>query len=162
MPGVGKTNIGKLLSKKLNIKHIDIDQCVVINESQTINGLMIERGEEAFRNLEKKELSLAIHSKELSIISTGGGAVLDRDNSCLIKDKTYGIHIKSSIEEIFKRIDVNTRPLLYNTNKLETLRSLWKVREKLYNNAAKIKINTEGLSLDAAVNKIYSRLSNDK
>ena len=92
MPGVGKTNIGKLLSKKLNIKHIDIDQCVVINESQTINELMIERGEEAFRNLEKKELSLAIHSKELSIISTGGGTVLDRDNSCLIKDKTYGIY----------------------------------------------------------------------
>tara|TARA_Y100000766_G_scaffold269734_1_gene266976 strand:- start:214 stop:702 length:489 start_codon:yes stop_codon:yes gene_type:complete len=162
MPGVGKTNIGKLLSKKLNIKHIDIDQCVEINESQTINDLMIKRGEKAFRNLEKKELSLAIHSKELSIISTGGGAVLDRDNSCLIRDKTYGIHIKSSIEEIAKRIDVNIRPLLYNTNKLERLRSLWKVREKLYNNTAKIKINIKGLSLDAAVNKIYSRLLNDK
>lgn len=162
MPGVGKTNIGKLLSKKLNIKHIDIDQCVEINESQTINELMIKRGEEAFRNLEKKELSLAIHSKELSIISTGGGAVLDRDNSCLIREKTYGIHIKSSIEEISKRIDVNIRPLLYNTNILEKLRSLWKVREKLYNNTAKININIKGLSLDAAVNKIYSRLSNDK
>ena len=123
---------------------------------------MIKRGEKAFRNLEKKELSLAIHSKELSIISTGGGAVLDRDNSCLIRDKTYGIHIKSSIEEIAKRIDVNIRPLLYNTNKLERLRSLWKVREKLYNNTAKIKINIKGLSLDAAVNKIYSRLLNDK
>ena len=162
MPGVGKTNIGKLLSKKLNIKHIDIDQCVEINESQTINELMIKRGEEAFRNLEKKELSLAIHSKELSIISTGGGAVLNIDNSCLIRDKTYGIHINSSIEEISKRINVNIRPLLYNTNKLETLRSLWKVRENLYNNTAKININIEGLSLDAAVNKIYSRLSNDK
>ena len=162
MPGVGKTNIGKLLSKKLNIKHIDIDQCVEINESQTINELMIKRGEEAFRNLEKKELSLAIHSKELSIISTGGGAVLDRDNSCLIREKTYGPHIKSSIEEISKRIDVNIRPLLYNTNKSERLRSLWKVREKLYNNSAKININIKGLSLDAAVNKIYSRLSNDK
>ena len=71
MPGVGKTNIGKLLSKRLNIKHIDIDQCVEINESQTINEIMIKRGEEEFRNLETKELSLAIHSKELSIISTG-------------------------------------------------------------------------------------------
>tara|TARA_Y100000766_G_C18761094_1_gene533453 strand:- start:420 stop:908 length:489 start_codon:yes stop_codon:yes gene_type:complete len=162
MPGAGKTNIGKLLSKKLNIKHIDIDQCVEINESQTINELMIKRSEEAFRNLEKKELNLAIHSKELSIISTGGGTVLDRDNRCLIRDKTYGIHIKSSIEEISKRIDANSRPLLYNTNILKTLSSIWKTREKLYNNTAKIKINIEGLSLGAAVNKIYSRLSNDK
>ena len=162
MPGVGKTNIGKLLSKKLNIKHIDIDQCVEINESQTINELMIKRGEEAFRNLEKKELSLAIHKAELSIISTGGGVVLDEDNCYLIKNKTYGIHIKSTNEEISKRIDVNIRPLLYNTNKLKTLRSLWKTREKLYNNTAKIKINIEGLSLNEAVNKIYTRLSNDK
>ena len=162
MPGVGKTNIGKLLSKKLNIKHIDIDQCIEINESQTINELMIKRGEEAFRNLEKKELSLAIHKAELSIISTGGGVVLDEDNCYLIKNKTYGIHIKSTNEEISKRIDANSRPLLYNTNKLKTLRSLWKTREKLYNNTAKIKINIEGLSLNEAVNKIYTRLSNDK
>ena len=44
--------------------------------------------------------------------------VIDKENRHLIKDKTYGIHIKSSIEEICKRIEVSTRPLLYNTNKV--------------------------------------------
>ena len=162
MPGVGKTSIAKLISKTLKINHIDVDQIIEDNESETINDIISKRGEDVFRSIEKKELSFAINTKELSVISCGGGVVIDKENRYLIKEKTYGIHIKSSIEEISKRIDVNIRPLLYNTNISERLRSLWKVREKLYNNSAKISINIKGLSLDAAVNKIYSRLSNDK
>ena len=159
MPGVGKTTIGKLLSKNLNIKHIDIDRSIEINESQKINDLIAEKGEEAFRILEKKALSFAIHSKELAIVSTGGGVILDQENNYLIKNQAYVVHIKSSVEEISNRINVDSRPLLYNTNKSKALCSLWQQREKLYNDVAKITIDIKGLSIDMAAQKIYSRLS---
>ena len=86
--------------------------------------------------------------------------MIDKENRHLIKDKTYGIHIKSSIEEICKRIEVSTRPLLYNTNKVLKLHSIWKQRKSLYNDASKITINIEGLSINEAFQKIYSRLPN--
>ena len=160
MPGVGKTSIAELISKTLKIKHIDVDQIIEDKESETINDIISKRGEDVFRSIEKKELSFAINTKELSVISCGGGAVIDKENRHLIKNKTYGIHVKSSIEEICKRIEVSTRPLLYNTNKVLKLHSIWKQRKSLYNDASKITINIEGLSINEAFQKIYSRLPN--
>ena len=160
MPGVGKTSIAELISKTLKINHIDVDQIIEDKESETINDIISKRGEDVFRSIEKKELSLAINTKELSVISCGGGVVIDKENIQLIKDKTYGIHIKSSIEEICKRIEVSTRLLLYNTNKFLKLHSIWEQRKGLYNDASKITINIEGLSINEAFQKIYSRLPN--
>ena len=79
------------------------------------------------------------------------------DNRTIIKQKSHGIHLKSNIKEIAERIDVSVRPLLYNTNKLE---DLWLKRKKLYDKAAQIALNVEGLSIQEAAQKVCQEVQN--
>ena len=105
MPGVGKTSIGKSLSTLLSLGHIDIDQKIESKESESINDIIQKRGENTFRELEKRELKIAIQSNPSSIISTGGGTILNSENRMLIKERSYGVHLKSTLKEIAGRID---------------------------------------------------------
>ena len=161
MPGVGKTSIGKSLSKLLGIKHIDIDQRIESQASETIHDIIQKRGEEVFRSLEKKELKYVFESHSSSVISSGGGVVLDKENRSLIKNQAHGIHLKCNLEEIAQRMDVSGRPLLYNTNKKETLDGLWNNRVKLYQETAKIEIDISGLSVQEASQRLYNEVNND-
>ena len=151
MPGVGKTSVGNSLSTLLNLSHIDIDQKIESRQSESINNIIKKRGEKAFRVLEKEELKRSIKNQSISIISTGGGIIIDHENRKIIKQKSHGIHLKSNIKEIAERIDVSVRPLLYNTRKLE---DLWLKRKKLYNKAAQTSLNIEGLSIQEAAQKV--------
>ena len=160
MPGVGKTSIGKSLSTLLSINHIDTDQQIETKESESINDIIQKRGENTFRELEKRELKIAIQSNPSSIISTGGGTILNDENRILIKERGYGIHLKSTIKEIAGRIDTKHRPLLYNTNKIEKLEQIWLKREKLYNNTSKVELNINGLSIAEATQKLWNEVQN--
>jgi len=158
MPGVGKTSVGKCLSALLNLKHIDIDQQIESKESESINDIIKKRGEEVFRALEKEELKRSIQNQSISIISTGGGIIINDESRNLIKQKSHGIHLKSTIKEIAERIDASTRPLLYNTNKIEKLEGLWLKRKKLYNRVAQTALSVEGLSIKEAAQKVYQEV----
>ena len=160
MPGVGKTTIANSLSTLLSLEHIDIDQQISTKESESINDIIQKRGEDAFRELEKRELKIAIENNLSSIISTGGGAILDNENRILIKEQGYGVHLKSTLKEIADRIDVLSRPLLYNTNKIEKLEQLWLERKKLYNNTAKIELNIKGISINEATQRLWNEVQN--
>ena len=54
MMGVGKSTIGKILSKKLRLQFIDIDKIIEKNQKKTINEIFQTKGEVFFRNLEEK------------------------------------------------------------------------------------------------------------
>ena len=160
MPGVGKTSIGKSLSTLLSLGHIDIDQKIESKESESINDIIQKRGENTFRELEKRELKIAIQSNPSSIISTGGGTILNSENRMLIKERSYGVHLKSTLKEIADRIDTKHYILLYNTNKIEKLEQLWLRREKFYNNTSKIELNINGLSITEATQKLWDEVQN--
>lgn len=89
MPGCGKSTIGKILSKELNMKFYDADKYLEDRNNMKISD-MFKRGEEFFRNLESaalKELSF----EENSVIATGGGAVTREKNIlCLKKNGKIG------------------------------------------------------------------------
>ena len=54
MMGSGKSSIGNLVSKKLNLPFIDIDSLVIKNTGMSIPEIFKEKGEVYFRNLEEK------------------------------------------------------------------------------------------------------------
>ena len=54
MMGVGKSTIGKSLSKKLNMKFFDTDSMIENQEKMTIKNIFEKKGEEHFRKIEKK------------------------------------------------------------------------------------------------------------
>ena len=54
MMGSGKSSIGNLVSKKLNIPFIDIDTLIIENTGMSISEIFEKKGEDYFRNLEEK------------------------------------------------------------------------------------------------------------
>ena len=52
MMGVGKSTIGKLLSERLNLQFIDIDQVIEKRENMSISKIFEIKNEEYFRKIE--------------------------------------------------------------------------------------------------------------
>ena len=76
MMGSGKTSIGSLLSKKLNLNFFDIDHLIEKELKMKIPDIFEIKGEKFFRELEEK-VTLNTLKKNNSIISLGGGAFIN-------------------------------------------------------------------------------------
>lgn len=133
MPGCGKSTIGKVVSRELNLKFFDMDKYIEKMTSKTIPELF-ENGEEYFRDFETKACEeLAKISNVL--ISSGGGVVKRRENiDILKKEASYIIFIDRPLEELLNDIDISNRPLLKDGR--EKLIKLYEERYELYKSAA--------------------------
>ena len=78
MMGVGKSTIGKILAKKLQYDFLDIDRLIEQKEGSSINLIFKNKGEEYFREIEKK-LTLSELKKINCVISLGGGSFLQNE-----------------------------------------------------------------------------------
>lgn len=157
--GSGKTTIGKLIAQKLDKNFIDTDKLIEEEAQITINEIFSLHGESYFRQLESKIIQKVSLNPD-QIISTGGGSVENPDNMMNLNRNGIVFYLKTSAEELFKRIQNETnRPLLKNDDPLGTLKQLLKKREKFYN-LAHIIINTDGRQLNEIVNEIQEKYSN--
>lgn len=142
MPGCGKSTIGKLVSKELNLKFFDMDKYIEDMTSKTISELF-EKGEDYFRDFETlacKELS----EKSKILISSGGGVVKRKENIEILKKESYIIFIDRPLEELLNDIDISKRPLLKEGRK--KLIKLYEERYELYKSSAdKIVKNDKGI-----------------
>ncbi len=77
MMGSGKSTIGHLLSKTIDLKFIDIDKAIEKETGLKIHNIFEKKGEVYFRNLEKK-ITLKFLKSERKIISLGGGGFLNK------------------------------------------------------------------------------------
>ena len=78
MMGSGKTSIGFLISKKLNLKFFDIDNNIENNLGMKISKIFKDKGEKFFREYEEK-ITLNILKKNNIVIALGGGAFLNKN-----------------------------------------------------------------------------------
>ena len=76
MMGSGKSSIGLLVAKKLNIKFIDVDHEIENNMGMKINDIFIQKSEKYFRNLEEK-ITLKLLNSSNNVIALGGGGFIN-------------------------------------------------------------------------------------
>ena len=142
MPGCGKSTIGKLVSKELNLNFFDMDKYIEDMTCKTIPELF-EKGEDYFREFETlacKELS----EKSSILISSGGGVIKRKENIEILKKESYIIFIDRPLEELLNDIDISKRPLLKEGR--EKLINLYEERYELYKSSAhEIVENDKGL-----------------
>lgn len=156
---VGKSAIGKELSLRLHKPFIDLDHKMeTLYEQETHKKLscrqiMLQNGQEYFRNLENKSLQDVIHLKP-SIISLGGGTPLNEANQKLIQGNLI-VHIVAPKSITFERIMMKGRPAFFspNENPLETFNRLWDERKKVYEQLATMTVDNSG-SIKQAVDKL--------
>jgi len=128
MPGCGKSTIGKVVSKELNLNFFDMDKYIENMTSKTIPQLF-EKGEDYFRDFETlacKELS----EKNNILISSGGGVVKRKENIEILKKESYIIFIDRPLEDLLNDVDISKRPLLKDGS--EKIIKLYEERYELY------------------------------
>lgn len=113
--GAGKTTVGKILSKALNLTFIDLDYYIEGRYHKEIKQLFAEKGEEAFRDIERRMLHEVAEFEDV-LISTGGGTPCFFDNIEFMNKAGVTIYLKVSVEELVKRLEQckQTRPVLKN------------------------------------------------
>lgn len=154
MPGCGKSTIGKILSREIGLKFIDLDEYIVEVNNMTIDE-MFQQGEDFFRAKETEVAKVA--SKEINaIISTGGGIIKRDKNMGYLKDNGFIIFIDRSPEKIIGTIDNLGRPLLKAGK--ERIYNLYDERIILYNKYCDIKIDNNG-DIEQVIFNIKSLIS---
>ena len=134
MMGSGKTTLGKIISKKLNKKFIDIDQIIEIQEGMKISEIFEKKGESFFRRLEEKT-SLLNLKKRNSVISLGGGAFLNKKIQKEILKNHISIWLKWDNKNLIYRIkNSQKRPIAIKLNDTG-LNKLINERSKIYSKA---------------------------
>lgn len=111
MPGCGKSTIGKILAKKLNMKLFDCDSVFEKTFNIKTSDFFAIHGEEAFRDEETNLLSSLVKQNGV-IISTGGGCVERDENKDILQNGGTVIFINRPVEVIHRNIRTTFRPLL--------------------------------------------------
>ena len=154
MMGSGKSSIGSLVAKKLQLNFIDID-----NEIETELGLSIKKifetkGENYFRKFEEKITLKKLKLKHV-VISLGGGAFTNRNIRKEVIKNHLSFWLNWSDEILVNRIkNSKKRPLVSNASENEII-DLIKKRSNIYSKAL-YKIECDSLTKKDIVKKILN------
>ena len=152
MMGSGKSSIGYLVSKKLNLKFVDIDILIEDDSGLKISNIFKEKGEIYFRNLEEKITLKALKSIN-QVISLGGGSFINNRIRKEVLANHISLWLDCDASILLKRIkNTSKRPLVFKATDQEIKKLIIK-RSKIYSKA-KIKINCNKLSKTEIVKKI--------
>ena len=121
--GSGKSTIGRILAKYMDMKFIDIDKLIAAREKKTIPEIFSEKGEQYFRKLER-EIVLEESLNNNIVIATGGGVIIDNENIKNLKETSFIVYLDCTIECIYERVkNSKTRPLLNVDNMFEKIQN---------------------------------------
>ena len=159
MMGSGKSTIGSVISKKLNIKFYDTDKFIEKETDMKINEIFKEKGEAFFRSLEEKIILKILHSSN-SVISLGGGSFINQKIREEVITNNLSIWLSWKNSTLINRIkNSKKRPLATNLKTNEMIK-LIEERSKIYEKAH-FKINCDKISKIEITNKILNLYEKD-
>lgn len=163
LPMSGKTVIGKMLADALFWEFIDTDRLIekaytkqTGNHSSCREIFGLE-GEAGFRALERRQIQ-SLASASGSIIALGGGTLCDPDNVTIVRQIGTVVYLKASPVTLWKRVSERGIPAYLDPKDPENdFYTLAKRRIPLYEAAATITVDTEGLDKEDIVKEIIKR-----
>ena len=154
MMGSGKTSIGILVSKKLNLQFYDIDQIIEKDLGMSISEIFQKKGEKFFRNVEEK-ITLKFLKKKNIVVSLGGGAFLNKKIQNEVLDNHISFWLYWNTNIIIDRIKKSAkRPIAFNSSRNDLV-NLIKKRSNIYAKAI-YKIECDDLTKSEIVEKIFN------
>ena len=117
MMGAGKSKLGYIVSKSLNVNFYDIDDLIEKDLNTSIKELFKSHGEAYFRRVEEAKIKIVINNaisrNEKAIVSIGGGAFDNQHSRELLLKNTKVIWLNVPTDILIKRIgDGSKRPMI--------------------------------------------------
>ena len=103
MMGVGKTSIGRYLSKALNVPFKDSDHEVEQASGCSISDVYEMYGEEAFMDVEKRVIK-RLMDEPPHVLSTGVASFIPQESRDLIAAKGISVWLDASYETLLPRV----------------------------------------------------------
>ena len=154
MMGSGKSSVGFLVSKKLNVKFIDIDNMIENKTGMKISNIFLEKGENYFRNLEEKT-TLKFLKTTNAVISLGGGGFINQKIRNEVLTNHFSFWLNWDYKILLKKIkNSKKRPIAFNSTNEEII-TLIKKRSQIYSEA-EFKINCNKLTKNEIVKKVIN------
>ena len=155
----GKSTIGREISKKLDMKFIDLDDYISKREKRSISEIFKVEGEIYFRRIESLYLGEILNSKDSFILSLGGGTPCYSNNMELILNSdASSIYIKASIKTLVSRLiaEKNKRPLVADLDDDKLIEFVAKhlFERRFFYEQASITVNSENKSIEEIITEI--------
>ena len=132
LPGSGKTTVGRLVAEKLSAGFVDVDSILIRKEGKPIAMIFAEKGEPAFRDMERKEMEAAL-ANQPAVLAPGGGWAAQPGALESAKPAAYIVYLKARPETAASRAAPSgTRPVLMGDDPEAQMRNLIKEREPFY------------------------------
>ena len=160
MMGVGKSTIGRALSKRLLMQFSDIDTIIENKLKMSVPKIFEKKGESFFRKIEEK-ITLQENKKKNIIISLGGGAFMNSKirKNILVNSESFWLDL--DVKLIEKRLmKSKKRPLLNNKNLGIALEKIYIERKNIYARA-NYRIDCNRLNLNLITSKIIKLYANN-
>ena len=120
--GAGKTTLGKAFARAMGLTFVDLDWYIEERFHKTVSRIFAERGEEGFRELEKRMLH-EVGDFEDVVISVGGGTPCFFNNIDYMNQAGETVFLDVDNRVLFRRLKVakQQRPLLAEKNDEELM-----------------------------------------
>ena len=155
MMAVGKSTIGKIVSKKCELDFVDIDKIIEKKNLMTIKEIFEKKGENFFRSQEEDSVLRAL-KKNSCVIALGGGAFINKKIRENILKNAISVWLDADFKILNKRLMYSKkRPLLKKEYDKNKIRELYLERKKIYKQAD-YKILCDKLNKEIIAKKIIN------
>ena len=156
VPGAGKSTVGMVLAERLGVGFRDTDADVESTTGRAISDIFIDSGEPEFRRLEAAAVAAALAEHD-GVLALGGGAVIDATTRALLAGGPV-VWLRVGLAAASQRAGLSgARPVLLGNVRAQ-MKGLMDARAPLYTEVARLIVDTDDLSVEAAVEVILEGL----
>ena len=158
----GKTSVGRRLAELLGFPFHDTDEAVSKKTGSTVRQLVATGGWDLFRR-EERAVVAAFAEKDGCVLSLGGGAAVDQENTKRLRERGFLVWLKADAETIARRLKGDEKsaeqrpPLADQDSRIEVSRML-REREEVYRKAAHVSVETKGKTIEEVTGEIVRDL----
>jgi len=151
MPGAGKSTVGALVSKALNMPFIDTDILIQNRENRCLQELIKDFGIDGFIRIE--ESAVRSINVENHVIATGGSVIYSESAVSHLKENGVLIFLNARVYQLERRLkNSQTRGIAIRPG--QSLSSLYNERLPLYKKYADVEIDCSHKHIGTIVSEV--------